>query len=278
MEHLLPIHTAHLFPILDELLVELLRGLSPNEWEKPTIAGQWRVKDVAAHLLDGNIRSLSMLRDNYFGEKSPAIHSYHDLVGYLNQLNADWVRAMRRTSPGLLIDLLETTGRQYSAMIQALNPMEEALFSVAWAGEDVSKNWFHIAREYTEKWHHQQQIRLAVGKEEPLLAQEYYLPYLETSMRALPHHYHSISARTGTAILFHIKEMGEWRLVKTPDNWQLAAAAETDELTCEVFLDKNIAWRMFTKGIGREEAASRTAILGDEILGEHILTMLAVMA
>ncbi|MEJ7682555.1 MAG: hypothetical protein WKG06_32810 [Segetibacter sp.] len=28
-----------------------------------------------------------------------------------------------------------------------------------WAGEKKSKNWFHIAREYTEKWHHQMSSR-----------------------------------------------------------------------------------------------------------------------
>ena len=31
------------------------------------------------------------------------------------------------------------------------------------AGEAVSANWFDVAREFTERWHHQQQIRLAIG-------------------------------------------------------------------------------------------------------------------
>jgi hypothetical protein len=35
---------------------------------------------------------------------------------------------------------------------------------VAWAGEAESKNWFHVARDYSEKWHHQQQIREAVSQ------------------------------------------------------------------------------------------------------------------
>ena len=39
-----------------------------------------------------------------------------------------------------------------------------AIFSVAWAGESESENWFDVARDYTERWHHQQQIRDAVGR------------------------------------------------------------------------------------------------------------------
>jgi hypothetical protein len=50
--------------------------------------------------------------------------------------------------------------------LKELDPFAEAIFSVGWAGEEKSLNWFHIAREYTEKWHHQQQIRLAVGQEQ----------------------------------------------------------------------------------------------------------------
>ena len=53
------IRVIHLFPKLDEKLLELLRGLNDEEWHMPTIAKRWRVKDIAAHLLDGNIRTLS---------------------------------------------------------------------------------------------------------------------------------------------------------------------------------------------------------------------------
>jgi len=34
--------------------------------------------------------------------------------------------------------------------------------AVDWAEEMESKNWMAIAREYTEKWLHQQQIRDAI--------------------------------------------------------------------------------------------------------------------
>ena len=36
-------------------------------------------------------------------------------------------------------------------------------FGVAWAGEERSPAWFDVARELTERWHHQAHIRLATG-------------------------------------------------------------------------------------------------------------------
>jgi hypothetical protein len=61
------------------------------------------------------------------------------------------------------------------------------VFSVAWAGEAESKNWFHVARDYSEKWHHQQQIREAVGQTAELLTPALYRPLLDTLLRDLPH-------------------------------------------------------------------------------------------
>src|SRR2546428_9582499 len=72
----------------------------------------WTVKEVAAHLLDTNIRNLSMRRDGYFGEKPAGADSYESLVRFLDRLNAEWVKAARRISPRVLIDWLEMTSRE----------------------------------------------------------------------------------------------------------------------------------------------------------------------
>ncbi|MEL6141821.1 MAG: hypothetical protein AAFU67_09415, partial [Bacteroidota bacterium] len=69
MDKLEKIDVINLMPQLDEMLIGLLEGLSLNDWEKQTIAPKWKIKDVAVHLMDGNLRSLSMLRDGYYGEK-----------------------------------------------------------------------------------------------------------------------------------------------------------------------------------------------------------------
>lgn len=274
-----PISTLHLFPKLDQKLIELLRSLSPEDWQKRTLAPLWTVHDIALHLLDGNIRSLSMLRDSYFGVKPGEINDYSDLVRFLNQLNADWVQAMKRVSPEVLIDLLEHTGKQYIELLESLDPFATASFSVAWAGEEQSQNWFHIAREYTEKWHHQQQIRYAVGQTASLYEKELYLPYLETSMRALPYHYRDIKAPKNDTIAFVIKTESDpvWHLRFNGKEWELVNPG-VHSLVCTITIDGETAWRIFTKGISKQEAAENVTIGGRRDLGEKILDMLAVMA
>ena len=79
------IETLHLFHILDEKLMELLQSLTADEWDMQTVAKRWKVKDVAAHLLDGNLRGLSISRDAYYGEKPENINSYQEIVDFLNQ-------------------------------------------------------------------------------------------------------------------------------------------------------------------------------------------------
>jgi len=272
-----PIQAIHLFSELDILLIELLKSLDHSDWEKQTIAPQWKVHDVALHLLDGNLRTLSMLRDEYIGAQAENIESYQDLVKYLNKLNADWIVGLRRLSPKIVIQLLEQSGQEYIDFLQSLDPDSKSRWSVAWAGELESLNWFHIAREYTEKWHHQQQIRLAVGQEEILYQERFYHPYLQTSMRALPYHYRTMRAEEGEAIKFVVDKLS-WVLAFHKGSWGFSENEEHCELVCEVHVDSEIAWRIFTNGINKESAKSTLQITGNEKLGEHIVDMLAVMA
>ena len=70
-ESLQPIFTAHLFPRWRRKLIELLRGASHLEdWEKQTLAPKWKVKDVAAHLLDTQTRKQAVARHGYKSENS----------------------------------------------------------------------------------------------------------------------------------------------------------------------------------------------------------------
>ena len=272
------INVIALMPELDNLLFNLLEGLSVDDWDKQTIAPRWKVKDVAVHLLDGNLRTLSMLRDGYYGEKPDKINSYEDLIGFLNMLNADWVKATKRLSPHVIIDLLKSSGKEYCDFLATLNPDDKAELSVAWAGENESKNWFHIAREYTEKWHHQQQIRLAVGDEQELLKEKWYLPYLDTSVRALPHHYRDLEGSDGDLIKFTFlgKTVKSWYLTYK-NKWELIPP-NTQSPDCEVRIKDENAWKIFTKGIKKEEAIRESEIIGNKKLGEKIFDMIAVMA
>jgi uncharacterized protein (TIGR03083 family) len=278
MPQLEPIFVVDLFPKLDSRLIELLRSLAAADWERQTIAPLWRVKDVAAHLLDTNLRRLSIVRDRFFGEKPDNPDSWEGLVAFLNGLNADWVKAFRRVSPPVLIDLLEHTGREVNEFYRRLDPYAEAVLPVAWAGEERSVNWFEMAREYTERWHHQQQIRLAVDKP-GIMERELYFPVLDTFMRALPFRYKSVDADEGALIKFRITgdAGGAWFLVKRGRGWELATEP-AGRPASEVEFSQEIAWRIFTKGIAKEASRPQIKLTGDRDLGLHILNVIAVMA
>ena len=163
--------------------------------------------------------------------------------------------------------------------MQSLDPSGPAAISVAWAGESQSKNWFHVAREYTEKWHHQQQIRHAIGDDGTLLAERFYLPYLDTSMRGLPHHYRTMKASAGTTICFSVLgfDSTRWYLVRVNDRWELCSEPDAP-VSCSVEFDKSVAWRIFTKGISASEAQPFVHVEGEQLLGKHVFAMVAVMA
>ncbi|MEO0472520.1 MAG: maleylpyruvate isomerase N-terminal domain-containing protein [Bacteroidota bacterium] len=279
MQHTVPIFLRDHIEALDAQLIECLESLSPEDWHRQSIAPKWTVKDIAAHLLDGNLRTLSMLRDGHFGESPKDPDSYQGMVAFLNRLNADWVKAMRRLSPSVMIELLKISGPAYCSYLQSLDPFAKAAFSVDWAGENGSLNWFHIAREYTEKWHHQQQIRLAVGQDAILYEDHWYQPYLDTSIRALPHHFRTITGKEGD--LIQLSFIGEtektWYLLFTKNKWELGTDVVENAHTL-VQIPDSIAWRVFTKGIRREEAIARSQIHGNETLGKHIFSLIAVMA
>lgn len=251
-----PIFVADLFGEIHEELLALLRDLSAEDWYKPTVAGNWQVRDIVAHLLDSDIRRLSFQRDNApMVPPDKPIESYADLVGFLNQLNADWVKATKRISPQLLIEFLSITGAEVTKLFKSLDPDSPALFGVAWAGEEVSLNWFDVAREYTEKWHHQQQIRDAVGAP-ALYSRKWLHPVLDTFVRALPVNYKDTQADAGTQISFVITgEAGDvWTLVRRIDDWQLFVGV-ADNVVCRIEFDQDTAWRLMTKGLARNEAA-----------------------
>lgn len=276
-DHTPPISVAQLFPVLDGLLLQLLRSLTPGEWKAPTIARLWKVKDIVAHLLDGNIRSLSILRDNYFGEQ-PDIRSYQDLLDFLNRLNADWVKAMKRASPEMLLFLHEATGPAYCNYLAALDPFAPSVLAVDWAGEQQSLNWMHVAREYTEKWLHQQQIRDAVGKP-ALMTAELFHPFISTFMLALPHTFRHTTAPDAAFVTVTVTGDGggSWHLQRQGEKWVLTEKPAGDPLS-ETIIDADTAWRLFSKSLRPEQVQDRVRITGDRQLGETALGMVSVMA
>lgn len=282
MDHVSPILVG---PLLGEVCGELhalLRTLTPEDWHRPTVSSRRQVRDIASHLLDGSLRRLSMQRDRYSLTPRPGeSQAPESLLAFLNRLNAEWEQATRRLSPTVLIQLLELADRQFAVFMSSLDPYGPAIFPVAWAGEGASLNWFDVARDYTEKWHHTQQIFDAVGRDSTIMNRRLYHPCLETLLRALPFTFRDVTAADGAAVTVEI--MGEaggvWRIIQQGAAWSFAE--DSGPSSTVVTISQADAWKVFTKRRSTAEtlaAFPKIQIQGDQQLGRTVLEMVSVMA
>lgn len=269
-----PILVVDLFePMLDRLL-QLLRHLSEQQWKSPTPCPGWTVKDIALHLLGDEMNQLSRGRDN---DTSSLLPPGLDLVSRINRHNQLWVEATQRISSYLLCDLLDMTGHQVVHYFKSLDLM--AMNGVvSWAGPDPVPVWFDVAREYTERWHHQQHIREAVGQ--PGLTEPTFLtPVLDTFVRALPHTYRSIKAPDNTTIkLTIVGDAGKSLcLVSKEAHWSLFTETSLSP-SATITIDQETAWRLFTKGIPKAKAMQNATIQGNEELATTLFEAVAIIA
>lgn len=267
-----PVLVIDLFEEEREHFLELLAVLGDEQWQAPTACPGWSVKDVAAHLLRGDISRLSRGRDGSESAPRPD-ESLGDLI---NRLNSEWVQAFRLTSPEVLCDLLRWSGPQTLDYFKSLDPFRLGE-PVSWAGPDPAPIWLDLAREYTERWHHQQHIRDAVGI--PGLGDvKFFAPVLRTFAWALPRAFRSVEADVGSAVTLTISggSGGNWAVVRESHGWMLydgtppgpAAAVELGEST---------AWRLLTNGLPKIEAERRMKTKGDIRLARHVLEARAII-
>jgi uncharacterized protein (TIGR03083 family) len=271
------IAVTHLFAPERASLIELLSSLAAGRWQAPTVCPGWSVKDVALHLLGDDIDLLSRRRDGAAPAGTPSQPArFQELVESLDRLNQTWVEATRRISPRLLCELLAVTGEATRRYLTSLDlfAVEE---SVSWIRPDPVPNWLDVARQYTERWTHHQQIRDAVGvpglKEPAFMA-----PVLATFVQALPRAFTGVPASVGTTVEIVIagEAGGSWVLTRTPDRWRLAAGT-AGAPAARVVLDAETAWRLWTKGIRPAAARAAVSISGDPALGLPVLDAVAII-
>ena len=264
------IDTIKLFPVINAKLVELLRSMSDDDFNRPTQFDSWKVKDICAHLLDTSIRRLSAERDKYKSLENTRIGSYNDLITYVTNLADRWALAFTGVSQKILVDLIEEYQNELYEYLKKLNLYEESFFPVSWAGEEKSLNWFDIAREYTERWHHQMQIREAL-KRDFLYEEKLYKPVLDTFMRGLPYHYRNWEMDKGYILCVEIEGNagGKWYL-----EWNNEIELKKDvikEPQTVAVINQNDAWKIFTRW--NDKNVYKARVKGNRELGEYILEM-----
>ena len=196
-----PIDVIDLFAEMREQLLDLLASLSDDEWAAPTICAPWAVKDLTAHIIGDDLGVVSRGRDGY-NVGFIDVDSYGALVAAINRQNEQWVCAMRHLSPGAIIEMLRFSDERAFAHFRSLD-FDAIGGPVDWAGPEPAPVWLDVAREYTERWSHQQQIRDAVDKP-GLKDRRFFAPLLDAYVRGVPHAFRDTAAPEGTHVRIEI--------------------------------------------------------------------------
>jgi uncharacterized protein (TIGR03083 family) len=240
----LRVDTAPLLPELRAGLVELLRALDPPDWYRSTACPGWTVADVAAHLLGVELGNVSRRRDGRRIDPPPGA----DLPRWLDAFNQSWVTGARLLSSRVLTDLLEVAGAWFEAHVAGLD-LDASGAPVWWAGPDPAPVWLDVAREYTERWVHQQQIRDATGRS-GLDGPRHAGPVVATFVHALPRSLASTAAAPGTTVDLVVtgEGGGTWHAARDPAaagvGWDLRRGPSATP-ACRLGCPVGDAWRLY---------------------------------
>lgn len=266
-----PIPVVHLFQPERAALLEILGDLSDAEWALPTACPGWTVKDVALHILGGDVGIVARKRDGFHVPLPDA----ETFVEALNRHNEQWVESTRRISPPQLIDLLAHVGPQVYATLEGLDLLALGP-PVYWAGPDEAPIWLDVAREYTERWHHQQHIRDAVNCP-GLLDHTFAAPVFETFAYALPWSFRDIAAPPGTTVELRISGAagGRWWITREDAAWK--RTVPKGSATSSVEIPPELAWKMFTGGLPADLCAAGSKLEGDRDLARSLFDTRAII-
>lgn len=265
----LRVDASALLPPLRSELVGLLAGLAADEWMAATACPGWPVHAVASHLLGVELGNVSVRRDRWAlgpGEGE-------DPVTWLNAFNQQWVDAAQRISPPLLIECLEVAARRFERHVAGLD-LDAVGGPVEWAtGPDPAPVWLDVAREYMERYVHQQQIRDATGR--PALSADFAAPVLTAAAHALPVALRGLSRPAGTTVTFTAEGPGggTWHLTRAETGWELAAGRPLEPPSCEVLTTVDGAIKLYA----RDPAAPPLMRRGDPDLADALSRAKAIL-
>jgi uncharacterized protein (TIGR03083 family) len=265
---LLRVDTRPLLPVLRAELAALLTGLSGDDWGRPTACPGWSVHGVAAHLLGVEVGNVSGRRDRW--GLGPG--AGEDLDSWLNAFNQQWVEAARRISPALLVELINVAGLRFEEHVATLD-LDATGGPVPWAtGSDPAPVWLDVAREYMERFVHQQQIREATGY--PPLGSSFVSPVLTTAAHALPRALDRVARPVGTIVTFTASGQGggSWHVVRHA-GWELVTGPVAGGVACHARTTVDGALKLYA----RDPSAPALTWEGDAELADALAKVKAVL-
>jgi hypothetical protein len=111
------------------------------------------------------------------------------------------------------------------------------------------------------------------------MTREFYYPFIDIFMLALPHTYRDVKAENGTSIKLTITTDlgGSWFLKRIDGTWKVDKLP-VENPSSEIFIDPDTAWKLFSKSLRPNDVKKEITITGNQQVGEVALTMVSVMA
>jgi uncharacterized protein (TIGR03083 family) len=274
-----PVDTRSLMRTIRARLHELVDALTDDDWHRPTVCPGWNVADIVAHVIGDDLGRLSRTHDGVVLEPEPD----EDLPAFLDRINEEWVVAFRRLSPAVLVSLLGAGGAEVLALWDEL-ALDAPTGGVSWAGLEESPAWMDLARDTTEYWIHEQQIREAADRShhDP----DEVIAVVGILSRGLPHALRHVEAADGASVVVRADDLGVgWAVERRDGQWWWAGAAEpgTAEpapaggpgVAAVVTASGQAYWRRWT----RHPAGTRDqfATTGDPAVAQAVLDHVAIV-
>ena len=259
-------------------LLVALGGLAADEWRKATTCPGWTVHDLVLHVLGGDLGALAMLRDGHWaGVETGAGRS---LAEAIDELNATWLAAAGgRFSPRMLEGLLEWSGRETLQFFASVSGEAPSPLGVSWAGTAPSPHGLEVARQYTERWLHHQQLRSAVGRppfDDPVGRKV----LVQSLAHCLPVAYAAVAAPDGTTVRLDVTDLPTLQLGlgREAGAWHLISSRDLGEATCSVTVPSEPLWRAWTTNGDPAALEAAATIAGAADLAPPLWTARAVIS
>jgi uncharacterized protein (TIGR03083 family) len=243
-----PADIASLFAGERRNLLELLATVGAPEWQKPSPCPEWTILGLCTHLVGDDFSSLSRHRDQHLGTPPPEGSTERQFIEWLDDLQAEWVRAARRLSPQLVVDLLAWMGPQLVEMFRQQDPRQRSA-RVSWAGPDLVPIWLDQLRELSEYWIHRQQVLQGLDRPsdlDPALLG----PILEGLRWAYPFRLAAIEGEPGDTVSIEVSGpvTATWLLVATDAAWSFASEPGSEPLA-SLSMTADQAWRLLSNNL-----------------------------
>jgi hypothetical protein len=190
----------------------------------------------------------------------------------LDGFNEQWVTASAFLSPALMIALLRLVGEwsddfYCNVGLETMSGEPVGLF----AATAPSPYWQLIAREYLERIVHQSQIRRAIGA--PELDGELVTEVARVISHILCVWLPEFAPATGTTVAMTWGNAGTWTLTRDADGWTATEGATDPD--AHITFEPEIALRVITRGLSRDDATAGIKIDGDVELANGVLATTA---